>query len=173
MRLVMEMLRMMPTGGVRASTTCFLARLPSRIYNGHSVPSMVMLLMLMPSMVPPSTISRDIPVIPWRGVLNIGFVSLLLGLTTQLLMVMLRNPPVDSVPALIALQKLDTTQLVITTSSVGAGPVLLSVMPSSSESIIELDKTTRRQPSISIPSLLRLEWLYTSIRSISTSSQSR
>src|SRR5690606_29217052 len=107
------------------------------------------------------------------GVSNTGRALLLLGFTTQLLMLMLRNPPVDSVPALMALQKLDTTQLVITTSSVGAGPVLLSVIPSSSESMMELDTTTLRQPSISMASLLRFEWLYTSIRSMSRSSQSR
>src|SRR5690554_5109484 len=113
------MLRMLPIGGVGASSACFLARLPNRIYNGHSVPSMVTLLMVMPSMIPPSTISSDMPVIPCRGVLNMGLVWLLLGFTTQLLMLIFRNPPVDSVPALMALQKLDTIQLVMTTSSVG------------------------------------------------------
>ena len=46
---------------------------------------------------------------------------------------------------------------VMVTSSVAAAPELFNVIPSSSESKIELERTNLRHPSISIASLFRLE----------------
>src|SRR5574344_1094428 len=126
---------------------------------GAFVLYMTMPSILIPSMVPPSTISRDSPVILLRGVFRKAHPGQQVGFTTQLDIVIFLNPPLVSVPILMPLQQLEATQLVMTISSHGAGPVLFSVMQSSSESMMQLLIVTRRQPSISMPSLFLLQWL--------------
>src|SRR6185437_9348136 len=95
----------------------------------------------------------------------------LLGFITQLEIAMFLKPPVDSAPVFIALQKLDTTQLLITISSQGARPVLFKQTASSSVSKTEFERINLLQPSISIPSLFLFAWLYTFILLTTTSSQ--
>ena len=51
-------------GGIGALLICLRPLLAKRIYSGHSVPSINILLTVTPSITPPSTTSRDIAVIP-------------------------------------------------------------------------------------------------------------
>src|SRR5574344_99306 len=171
--LLMFISRIVPLEGVGAKPAYLRARSARRTYIGACTLYMTIPSMLMPSMVPPSTISSDRPVTFIRGVLRNTLPVHLVGLTTQLEMVIFLNPPLVSVPILIPLQQLDATQLVMTISSQGAGPVLLSVIQSSSESMMQLFIVTRLHPSMSMPSLLRLQWLYTLIPLICKSSQLR
>ena len=78
------------------------------------------------------------------------------GVTTQCDTEMFRKPATESVPSLIALQRELSTQLVMLTSSQIRSPEDFRHMASSSESIRQSETTTRRQQSISMPSLFTL-----------------
>ena len=122
---------------------------------GVCTPVMVMLEMAIPSMTPPSTISSERPEIVsfqvrWRCTLA--------GRMEQFWIVMSRNPPVEAVPNLIALQLLATTQLLTVTFWHGSVSWLLRQIPSSSESITQSETFTSDE-SMSSPSLLRFAWL--------------
>jgi hypothetical protein len=75
---------------------------------------------------------------------------------TQLLTVMFLKPPLDSVPILMALQWLRAMQSLMVMLSDGRSGVLLSVIPSSSDSSTHCETVQSLQPSRSMPSLLAL-----------------
>ena len=102
---------------------------------GDSVPSTVMSLTLTFSIVPPSTISNETADVPRHCPKNFSCWSLL-GLTTMPLMLILRKPPLVSVPNFTPLQWLDTTQSLMRMFSHRRGDVDFSVIASSSESAI-------------------------------------
>jgi len=128
---------------------------------GLATSCMTTLLTAMVFMCPPSTISSAIP-------------ESRVSRITQLLTAMFRNPPVDSVPHLKALDLLLSTQLVTATSWQGRGEVLFRTMQSSPVSIQQLEMRTPLQLSTSTPSLFRLtSRLSTVIPSMVTFSQAR
>ena len=102
---------------------------------GDSVPSTVKSETLTFSIVPPSTISSEMADVPIHCPKNFSRWSLL-GFTTMPLMLMLRKPPLVSVPSFTALQWLLTTQSDMRMFSQRRGEVDFRVMPSSSLSDI-------------------------------------